>query len=260
MRRNLATRSFWAVVCCLTDLLTSPAFAAGGEEHGLISLDWSLLIQGVNFLLLLVLLTKILYRPLLAKMNERTQAIQKSLDEAQQARAEAQKERDEFAAKIQAAYAEAQGIRAAALKDAADEQRRLVDAARGEAAGHELAVLLDVLKENRQAVDVLTRPWIKPEDRRAAALTLAQQAGCGKLVQDFVALVAERGRLDHLAAIVAAYKDMEDAGLGRVRAQVTTAVSLTDAEKDQLKQHLQAELHKQIIPEESVDTNPPGGF
>ena len=78
-------------------------------------------------------------------------------------------------------------------------------------------------------------------------LTLAQQAGCGKLVQDFVALVAERGRLDHLAAIVAAYRDMEDAGLGRVRAQVTTAVSLTDAEKDQLKQHLQAELHKQII-------------
>jgi F-type H+-transporting ATPase subunit b len=134
MRRNLATRSFWAIVCCLADLLPSPVFAAGGEEPGLISLDWSLLIQGVNFLLLLVLLTKILYRPLLAKMNERTHAIQKSLDEAQQARAEAQKERDEFAAKIQAAYAEAQGIRAAALKDAADEQRRLVDAARAEAA------------------------------------------------------------------------------------------------------------------------------
>ena len=93
-----------------------------------------------------------------------------------------------------------------------------------------------------------------------AALTLAQQAGCGKLVQDFVALVAERGRLDHLAAIVAAYQDMEDAGLGRVRAQVTTAVSLTDAEKDQLKQHLQAELHKEIILEESVDTNLLGGF
>jgi F-type H+-transporting ATPase subunit b len=118
----------------MAELLPSTAFASGGEEGGLIRLDWSLLIQAVNFLLLLVLLTKLLYRPLLAKMNERTQAIQKSLDEAQQARAEAQKERDEFAAKIQAAYAEAQGIRAAALKDAADEQRRLVDAARAEAA------------------------------------------------------------------------------------------------------------------------------
>ena len=134
MRRYLASACFWAVVCGLTALVPSAALASGGEEGALISLDWSLIVQAVNFLLLLVLLTKLLYRPLLTKMNERTQAIQKSLDEAQQARAEAQKERDEFASKIQAAHAEAQGIRAGALKDAADEQRRLVDAARTEAA------------------------------------------------------------------------------------------------------------------------------
>jgi len=134
------------------------------------------------------------------------------------------------------------------------------EAGAGEAAGRELAALLGVLNENHQAVDVLARPWIKPADRRAAALTLAKQAGCGTLVQSFVALVAERGRLDHLAAIVAAYRDMEDAALGRVRAQITTAVALTDAEKDQLARHLQAELGKQIILEESVDTNLLGGF
>ena len=34
-------------------------------------------------------------------------------------------------------------------------------------------------------------PWIKPADRRAVALAIAQQAGCGKLVQDFV---GARGR------------------------------------------------------------------
>ena len=134
------------------------------------------------------------------------------------------------------------------------------EAGAGEAAGRELAALLDVLNENHQAVDVLARPWIKPADRRAAALTLAKQAGCGTLVQSFVALVAERGRLDHLAAIVAAYRDMEDAALGRVRAQITTALALTDAEKDQLARHLQAELGKRIILEESVDTNLLGGF
>jgi F-type H+-transporting ATPase subunit delta len=134
------------------------------------------------------------------------------------------------------------------------------EAGAGEATGRELAAFLDVLRENRQAVDVLTRPWIKPADRRAAALTLARQAGCGKLVQDFVALVAERGRLDHLATIVAAYQDLADAALGRVRAQVTTAVALNAAEKDQLSRHLQAELGKQIILDESVDTNLLGGF
>jgi len=130
----------------------------------------------------------------------------------------------------------------------------------GEAAGSELAALQDILEANHPAVDVLGRPWIKPSDRRVAALTLARQAGCGTLVQDFVALVAERGRLDHLAVIAAAYQDLADAALGRARAQVSTAVALTDAEKDQIARHLQAELGKQIILEERVDPDLLGGF
>jgi F-type H+-transporting ATPase subunit delta len=134
------------------------------------------------------------------------------------------------------------------------------EAGAGEAAGRELAALLDVFQTSQQAVDVLARPWIKPADRRAAALTLAQQAGCGKLVQDFVALVAERGRLDHLAAIDAAYQELVDAALGRARAQVRTAVALTDAEREQIARHLQVELGRQIILEERVDTNLLGGF
>jgi F-type H+-transporting ATPase subunit b len=114
-------------------LLPAVAWAASEEHGGLINFDKSLIIQAVNFILLMVLLTKLLYRPLVAKMDERTQAIRKSLEEAQAARAEAQREREEHAAKIQAAYAEAQAIRATALKEAGEEQRRLVEAAREEA-------------------------------------------------------------------------------------------------------------------------------
>jgi len=111
----------------------SIALASSEGEPGLINFDKSLIIQAVNFILLMIVLTKLLYRPLVAKMDERTQAIKKSLEEAQAARAEAQREREEHAAKIQAAHAEAQAIRAAALKEAAEEQHRLVLAAREEA-------------------------------------------------------------------------------------------------------------------------------
>jgi F-type H+-transporting ATPase subunit b len=121
-----------AIACFLAGLLPAVAFAS--DEGGFISLDKSLIIQAVNFIILLVLLTKLLYKPLMKKMDERTQAIQKSLDEAQAARAAAQKERDDFAAKIQAAHGEARAIRAEALKEAGEEQRRLVDAAKAEAA------------------------------------------------------------------------------------------------------------------------------
>jgi F-type H+-transporting ATPase subunit b len=122
-----------AIAALLLGAVPSAALANEGGG-GLISLDKSLVIQAINFGLLLFILIKLLYKPLLAKMNERTEAIRSSLEEAKAARADAERERAEHAAKLQASLAEAHSIRATALKDAAEEQRRLVDAARAEAA------------------------------------------------------------------------------------------------------------------------------
>jgi F-type H+-transporting ATPase subunit b len=108
------------------------AAAEGGHEGGLVSLDKSLIVQVVNFLILLFILQRLLYKPFLAKMQERTAAIRKSLEEAQAARAEAARQREENEARLRAAYAEAAAIRAQALQEAAAEQKRLVDAARTE--------------------------------------------------------------------------------------------------------------------------------
>jgi F-type H+-transporting ATPase subunit b len=120
------------IAALLLGVAPSAALASEGGG-GLISLDKSIVIQAINFGLLLFILVKLLYKPLMAKMEERTEAIRKSLEEAKAARADAERERAEHAAKLQAAYAEAQAIRATALKEAAEEQRRLVEAARGEA-------------------------------------------------------------------------------------------------------------------------------
>jgi F-type H+-transporting ATPase subunit b len=90
-------------------------------------------VQVVNFLFLLAILYRFLYKPLLGKMEERTVAIKRSLDEAQAARAEAARQQEENATRLRAAYAEAQSIRAAALQEAAEEQRKLVESARREA-------------------------------------------------------------------------------------------------------------------------------
>jgi F-type H+-transporting ATPase subunit b len=108
--------------------------AAEGEGHrsGLISVDWSLAVQMFNFIVLLLILKRLLYKPLVAKMEERTAAIKKSLDEAEAARAEAARQREENEARLRSAHAEAAAIRAQALKEAGDEQRRLVEAARAE--------------------------------------------------------------------------------------------------------------------------------
>jgi F-type H+-transporting ATPase subunit b len=113
-------------------LLLGPATALAASD-GMISVDKSLIIQGINFLVLLVVLNYLLYKPLVAKMQERTTAIQRSLEEAQAARAEAARQQEENAGRLRAAYQEAATIREQALKEAAEEQRKLVEAAQAEA-------------------------------------------------------------------------------------------------------------------------------
>jgi F-type H+-transporting ATPase subunit b len=144
-------RVILALCAFLLGVLPSAALAAEGHSAGFINFDKGLIIQAVNFLLLMFLLTKLLYKPLVAKMEERTQAIKKSLDEAQAARAEAQRERQEHAAKIQAAHAEAQAIRSAALKEAAEEQRRLIQSAREEADRLVVAAKEELAQDVRRA-------------------------------------------------------------------------------------------------------------
>jgi F-type H+-transporting ATPase subunit b len=123
-----------AALACLLPALASAATEGGhGGGGGMISLDKSLIVQVVNFVILLLILHRLLYKPLLAKMEERTAAIKASLDEAQAARAEAARQQEENAEQLRAAYAEAAAIRAAALKEAADEQRKLVEQATREA-------------------------------------------------------------------------------------------------------------------------------
>jgi F-type H+-transporting ATPase subunit b len=147
----------FAIAVLLLVGLSSAAVASEGEGGGFINLDKSLIIQAVNFGLLLVVLWRFLYRPLLGKMNERTEAIRKSLEEAQAARAEAQRERESHAAKIQAAHLEAQAIRDAALKEAAEEQRRLVEAARAEAARLVEGAKAELAQDVRRARQELRR-------------------------------------------------------------------------------------------------------
>ena len=128
-------RRWIVVLVCAAVLVGAPGLLWAADEHGgggLINIDKSLIIQAINFVILLIVLHRFLYKPLLAKMEERSGAIKKSLDEAQAARAEAARQQEENAGRLRAAYAEAAAIREQALKEAGEEQRRPVEAARGE--------------------------------------------------------------------------------------------------------------------------------
>ena len=60
-------------------------------------------------------------------------------------------------------------------------------------------------------------------------------------------MLNHNNRLDLLAAIVAAYRDLLDKRAGRIRVMVRTAVPLSEAQKNELRQTLAASLHKEPI-------------
>jgi len=129
-------RAAWTVVLALGSL-AGPAAAwasEGGGGASLIELNRSLLVQVVNFLILLVALYKLAYKPLVATMDARSAAIKQQLAEAQAAREAAQQQLAEFEARLAAAQADAQATRDRALREAAETRERLTAEARAEAA------------------------------------------------------------------------------------------------------------------------------
>lgn len=122
-------------VCAMVSLLlVQPAVALAAEGGGgLINVDKSLIVQMINFLILLVILQRLLYKPFLAKMAERTAAIKTSLEQAKAAQAAAARQQEENEARLRAAYAEAAAIREQALREAAEESRKHIETAQAQA-------------------------------------------------------------------------------------------------------------------------------
>jgi F-type H+-transporting ATPase subunit b len=127
------------------------ALAAEGGAGSLIEVNGSLLIQLLNFLILLAVLYKFMYRPLVAALEGRSSAIKQQLAEAQAAREEAQRQLAAMEERIRAAHAEAQATRERALREAAELRERLAAEARQEAGRLVETAQAQVAQEVRRA-------------------------------------------------------------------------------------------------------------
>jgi F-type H+-transporting ATPase subunit b len=94
-------------------------------------IDWfTVLAQVVNFLILVWLLKRFLYRPILDAIDAREKRIAKELADADTKKAEAQKERDEFQHKNEAFEQQRAALLSKLTDEAKAERQRLLDEAR----------------------------------------------------------------------------------------------------------------------------------
>ena len=103
-------------------------------------------------------------------------------------------------------------------------------------------------------------PLIDVNQGRTAILTVLDREGFGKVVHDFVGVVAANRRLPLLRPIVAAFAALVAEKRGVIVAQVTTAHPLTDLQEQQLRARLIEAGYGNVNFIKSVDPSLLGGM
>src|SRR4051812_875993 len=199
---------------------------------------WTLILQAANFLILVWLLRRFLYRPVLAVIDRRRQAADAILTEAAAARTAAEATRRDL-----------EVLRAAAGAD----RDRLIEAAHAQAEA-ERAALLDKARHEADALLADARTHIERE-RRDAAAALRDRAGrlAVSIAQRLAQSIAPEGDsaadlfLDRICTVLHGLNGEERASiLGQLRGdglvRVVSALPLGESARERCRQRLTTAL------------------
>jgi len=142
--------------------------------------------QVVNFLILLWILKKFAYKPILNMLDERKKSIEDAINNAETAKNEAEKLRKDYESRLAAAKQEAQEIIATATKFGEEMKNQIVTEAQNEAAKAIQRAQEEIAREKEQAVAAL-----RDEVAVLAVLAAGKVLGKAITVEDHEKLVKE---------------------------------------------------------------------
>jgi len=112
----------------------------------------TILAQMFNFLVLLILLRAVAYKPFMNMLEKRKQLIESSIAAAEEDKRQAEALRASLQADLQRARQEAAEIIARATKNAEDQAQQIIEAAKAEATRVREGALADIQREKEKAV------------------------------------------------------------------------------------------------------------
>lgn len=98
----------------------------------MVSLDYTTLVQIVNFVLLMFILNTLLYKPIMGVIEKRKEQMEKSDGEVKRLRQEVEQKLAEYEEKVRLAKLEAMEQRNALVKEGADLAKSTIEAVRSE--------------------------------------------------------------------------------------------------------------------------------
>ena len=146
------------------------------------------------------------------------------------------------------------GRYAAALYDLADEGREL------DAVVDQMQSLGRLIDESAPFRRLLSSPLVDVTQARTAAQAVLAGQGFGKMVCDFVGVIANNRRLGVLRGIVTAFSALVATKRGVVTATVASAHALSPVQREQLRARLIEAGYGNVNIQESVDPALLGGL
>jgi F-type H+-transporting ATPase subunit delta len=143
-------------------------------------------------------------------------------------------------------------VYARALFDAANEKGRL------ELVHEQLAQVVEAEAEVPELRELLRNPQLDPRARALAIRDLLE--GGDELLRNFLLLLADKGRAAQLGEIAHEFERLVAEEEGVVRAELTTAVELSDDEASQLLRQVEEASGRKVEATRDVDPDLIGGI
>ena len=122
----------------------------------MVSLNYTILIQMINFLLLIFILNLLLYKPILGIIDKRKKRIQDADDEIKRINMTVEERMAAYEEKVRLAKVNAFNMKNDIMKEGSDQAKSIIDAARGEIPGIMEQFQASIGKEITEAKRVLT--------------------------------------------------------------------------------------------------------
>lgn len=206
-----------------------------------------LLSQVVNFLILFAGLYFLLWKPILKMLDQRKERIQQGLEDAERAREERERAQSEFDKRLEEAAQEREKIIARAKEEAQEERKAIVAEAEQEAE----RVLIGAREEAQSEGERIL------EELRGQIAVLAI-AAANRLIGEALDEERQRRLVDEFFSGISAARvqiiDEAELAVGEAKAQVTSALPLSEEEKAVLLSNLTARLGTE--PQLKFDVDP----
>ncbi len=131
---------------------------------------------------------------------------------------------------------------------------------RAERIGEDLADFLATVEAHPELQRTLLNPGFTKHQRRELVRELLSRASYQTTTKNFLLLLVDKGRIDHLGAIVREYRAQVDRQLGRVRATVRSAAPLEQADLDHIRRLLEQRTGQTVLLDHEVDPALIGGL